>query len=71
MKYFFTCGYDVDHTGNAFTVANTAYHTTNIPRDEAHMYANQGKIMVAQHKSLPDGTGSVMGWILSNRISKE
>ena len=43
---------------------------TNIPSDKSHMYANQGSSMVLQHKSLPDGTGSGMGWILANKISK-
>ena len=43
---------------------------SNIPRDEAHMYDNQEASMVAQHKSLPDGTGAGMGRILANSISK-
>ena len=42
----------------------------NIPHEEAHIYANQGSIMVTQHRSLPDGTGVSMGYILSNSISK-
>ena len=47
LHYFFTCGYDVDHPGNAFPVANPEYHMPNIPRDEAHMYPNQGESMIA------------------------
>ena len=60
----------MDHTLNTFPVANTSYHIPNIPWEEAHMYANQGASMVAQHKSLSDGTGSGMGWILANSIRK-
>ena len=70
LHYCFTCGYDVDHPGNACPVANPEYHMPNIPCDEAHMYPNQGSSMIAQHKSLPDGTDAGMGWILANIIIK-
>ena len=70
IHYCFTCGYDVDHPGNTCPLSNPEYHMPNIPRDEAHMYDNQGSIMVAHHKSLTDITGAGMGWILDNSISK-
>ena len=70
LQYFFTCGYDVDHPGNACPVSNPVYHMTNILCDGAHMYANQRANIVAQHKSLLDGTGAGMVWILANSISK-
>ena len=70
LHYFFACGYDVDNPGNICPVADPAYHMTNISRDKAHMYANQGAIMLAQQKSLPDGIGYGMGWILDNSIRK-
>ena len=70
LHYCFTCGYNVDRPGNACPVADTTSHIPNIPTDEAHIYANQGAIMVAQKKSLLDGTGAVMEWILTNNISK-
>ena len=42
----------------------------NIKRDEAHLYAHQGASMVAQHKSLANGEGCGMGWIMANSVSK-
>ena len=42
----------------------------SIKRDEAHLFAHQGASMVAQHKSLANGTGCGMGWIMANSISK-
>ena len=70
LNYCFTCGYDVDHPGNACPVSDPSYYMPNNPRDEAHMYSNQVESMVAQHKSLPDGIGAGMEWIISNSISK-
>ena len=70
IHYCFTCGYNADHPGNACPVAYPDYHMPNIPHDEAHMYANQGASMVVQHKSLPDGTGAGMVWILVDSIIK-
>ena len=61
----------MDHLGNACQIADPAYHMPNIPRDDSHMYGNQGASMVAHHKSLPYETGAGMGWILANSISKE
>ena len=70
LNYCFTCGYDVDHPGNICPVADPAYQTQNIFCEKAHMYTNQVSSMVSQQKSLPDGIGSVMGWIIANSISK-
>ena len=70
LHYCFTCGYYVDHPDNACPVADPVYNMPNIPSDKAHMYANQVAGMVAQHKSLLDGTGAGMGWILTNSIIK-
>ena len=47
-------------SGTACALANPTYHMPNIPRDKAHMYANQGASMVAQQKSLPYGKGAGM-----------
>ena len=60
----------MDHPGNICPVADPAYHMPNLLHDKADMYANQGASMVAQNKSLPDGTGASMGWIIANSISK-
>ena len=70
LHYCFMCVYDVDHTGNACSVANSTYHMPDIQHDEENMYANQGASMVAHHKSLTDGTGAGIGCILANSISK-
>jgi hypothetical protein len=42
----------------------------SIKRNEAHLYATQGASMVAQHKSLSNGEGCGMGWIMANSVSK-
>ena len=60
----------MDRPGKACPVTDPAYHMPNIPRDEAHVYANQGSSMVAHHKSPTDVIGAGMGWILANSISK-
>ena len=70
LYYLLTCGYGVNHPGTPCPVDNPTYHMPNITRNESHMYANQGEIMVAQNKSLSDGTVAGMGWILANSISK-
>ena len=70
INYCFTCGYDLDHPGNACLVADPEYHIPTIPHEEAHMYADQGASMVSHHKPLPDGTSVGMGWTLDNSISK-
>ena len=71
LYYFFTCGYDVNKPGTTCPVADLIYQMPKIPRYEAHMYVNHGASMVVQQKSLKDGTGEGMGWILENRTSKE
>ena len=58
----------MDHTGNACSVANSTYHMPDIQHDEENMYANQGASMVAQHKSLTDGTECSMVFIIANSI---
>ena len=68
LHYCFTCGWYVYHPGNACPLADTEYNMPNIPRAEAHMYANQVASMVAQNKSLPNGIGADMVWILANSI---
>ena len=70
VHYYFTCGYDVDHPGNICPVGDPEYNMPNILCDKSHMYANQGASMLAQHKSLLNGRGAGIGWILSNSISK-
>ena len=70
LNYCYTCGYDVDHAGHQCTHTNGGFHMPNIKRDEAHLYAHQGACMVAQHKSLANGEGCGMGWIMANSISK-
>ena len=50
LHYCFICVYDVDHPRNTCTVADTAYHMSNILRDKAHIYDNQVSSMVAQNK---------------------
>ena len=66
----YTCEYNCDHPGNQCTFANGQYHMPNIKRDKAHLYAHQGASMVAQHKSLANGEGCGMGWIMANAVSK-
>ena len=70
LHYCFTCGYNVDHPGKTCPVSDAAYNMNNIPRDEAHMYANQGAMMVAQQKYFTDGTSATMGCIIANSIRK-
>ena len=42
----------------------------NIKRNEAHLYAHQGASMVAQHKSLENGEGCGMEWMMANSVLK-
>ena len=60
----------MDHPGNTCTVADPVYHIPNILHDKAHMYSNQGAIMLAHHKPITYGTGASMVWIIANSISK-
>ena len=50
LYYCFICGYDVDNPVTTCPVADPTYHMLRIPREEEHMYANQGAIMAAQKK---------------------
>ena len=65
--YCFTCGYDVDHAGFQSQCAK-AGHTPNVTCNRAHKVWRA--CMKGQHKTLPDGTGAGMGWILANNIQK-
>jgi len=42
----------------------------NIKREEAHLYSHQGACMLAQHKSLANGEGCGMAWMMANAVSK-
>ena len=68
LHYCFTCGYDVDQT---CLVADTEHHISHIMCDKANVYAKYEASMVSKDKSLPDGTGAVMGWIIANSTRKE
>jgi hypothetical protein len=70
LHYCYTCGYDVDHPGTHCNHTNGGFHMPSIKRNEAHLYATQGASMVAQHKSLSNGEGCGMGWIMANSVSK-
>ena len=65
--YCFTCGYDVDHAGFQFQ-STKAGHIPNVPREQAHTV--RSACMKGQHKTLPDGTRSGMGWILAKTLQK-
>ena len=69
LLYCFSCGYDVNHDGyNCPTNCQKHVHLPQVKRDEAHMY--EGACMKAQHKTLPDGTGAVQGWIMTKQMEK-
>jgi len=70
LFYCFTCGYDVDHEGHQCPYGIQGHHMPQVKRGEAHLYANQGASMKAQHKTLPDGTGAGQGWILAQSVTK-
>jgi hypothetical protein len=67
LCYCFTCGYDVDHQGFQCPVPRND-HIPTVSRDDAHTI--WGASMKAQHKTLPDGTGAGMGWILAQNLRK-
>ena len=67
MMYCFTCGYDVDRVGFQCQCAK-AGHIPNMTRNQAH--AVWRAFMKGHHKTLPDGTGAGMGWILANNLQK-
>jgi hypothetical protein len=43
-------------------------HIPTVRREDAHTI--WGASMKAQHKTLPDGTGAGMGWILAQNLRK-
>ena len=67
LLYCFSCGYDVDHNGWQCPWPKEG-HIPDVHRDVAHEVP--GACMVAQHKTLPDGTGAGKGWILAQSITK-
>ena len=69
LLYCFSCGYDVDHDGyNCPPRCQKKFHLPHVKRDEAHTY--EGACMKAQHKTLPDGTGAGLGWIMTKNMEK-
>ena len=59
----FRCVYDVDYDG-----WECPYHPPwNVRRNEAHLV--EGALIKAQHKTLADGTGAGMAWLMVNPIS--
>jgi hypothetical protein len=67
LCYCFSCGYDVDHQGFQCQDARSN-HIPTVKREDAHTI--WGASMKAQHKTLPDGTGAGMGWILAQNLRK-
>ena len=67
MMYCFTCVYDVDHVGFQCQCAK-AGQIPNVTRDQSHTVWRA--CMNGQHKTLPDGTGSGIGWILVKTLQK-
>lgn len=66
LKYCpnYRCGYDVDHDG-----WECPHHPPwNVRRNEAHLV--EGASMKAQHKTLADGTGAGVAWLMANPISQ-
>ena len=66
LKYCpnFCCGYDVDHDG-----WECPYHPPwDVERHEVHLVG--GALMKAQHKTLANGTGAGVAWLLANPISQ-
>ena len=66
LKYCpnYWCGYDVDHDD-----WECPYHPQwDVRRDEAQV--TEGSSMVAQHKTLVDGTGAGVAWLMANPISQ-
>jgi hypothetical protein len=67
LCYCFSCGYDVDHQGFQCPAPRND-HIPTVNRGDAHTI--WGASMKAQHKTLPDGTGAGMGWILAQNLRK-
>ena len=69
LLYCYSCGYDVDHDGyHCPPNCQKLHHLPHIKRDEAHMV--KGACMKAQHKTLPDGSGAGLGWIMTQNMEK-
>ena len=69
LSYHYSCGYYVYCTEWQYH-PNTRKrtHIPNVGRDEAHTIAVAS--MKAQHKTLPDGSGTGKGWILAQQLIK-
>mgnify|MGYP000441937942 FL=1 len=67
LFYCFSCGYDVDHPGNHCPNPKP-HHDPHTRRDNAHLVPLAS--MVAQHKTLPDGTGAGLGWNIAQSVDK-
>jgi hypothetical protein len=67
LYYCYSCGYDVDHPGSHCPNAKP-HHDPHTRRDNAHLVSNAS--MVAQHKTLPDGTGARLGWKIAQSMDK-
>ena len=61
LLYYYSCRYDVDHAGWQCQYKKTT-HIPNVSRSKAHTVA--GASMKAQHKTLPDGTGTLGMWVI-------
>ena len=69
LLYCFSCGYNVDHDGYKCPPScQKQIHLPNVKRVEAHMF--EGACMRAQHKTLPDRTGTGRGWIMKKQMEK-
>jgi hypothetical protein len=67
LYYCYSCGYNVDHPGSH--CPNTKPHQDpHAKRDNAHLLPNAS--MVAQHKTMPDGTGAGLGWNIAQLVDK-
>ena len=67
LYYCYSCGYDVDHPGSHCPNAKP-HHDPHARRDNAHLLPNAS--MVAQHKTMPDGTGAGLGWNIAQSVDK-
>jgi hypothetical protein len=67
LCYCFSCGYGVDHQGFQCPAPRNN-HIPTVNRADAHTI--WGASLKAQHRTLPDGTGAGMGWILAQNLRK-
>ena len=69
VLYCFFCGYSVEHDGyNCHPSYQKQIHLPNVKNDDSHMY--EGTCMRVQHKTLPDGTGTGQGYIMTKQMEK-